>query len=486
MDRAVTLADAAFPDYRALARRAAGGFSGADRGGDPGARRPAAGNGAPGDGSANGPADRGAAADGRATARCSPRSFGRAPGWRRASTAPSRSGRPSPRPDLRRMLIPLGPVAVFGASNFPFAFSVAGGDTASALAAGCPVVVKAHPAHPGTSEMAARAVLAAADATRDAGRASSPCCTAAEAVGLALVRHPLLKAVGFTGSLRAGGRCSTRPPPGPRPIPVYAEMGSVNPVFVLPGALRERGRADRGRAGGVGDAGRRPVLHQPRPGRSAWRRRRARSVSRRPRPEDRRKAAPASCCTPASARRIVQGAARLRRPAGVRDRSARRSGDDVGRGPGRRLLHRRRDVPARRRTGGRSLRPIHAARRRRHARGRWMRSRASWKASSPRRSTAPRTTCAAVADLIAILETKVGRLLFNGFPTGVEVCPAMQHGGPYPATTDSRTTRSARRPSSASPAPLLPGRARRTCCRRAAGRQPAQYLAAGGQRSGRS
>lgn len=110
---------------------------------------------------------------------------------------------PAPRPDLRRMLIPLGPVAVFGASNFPFAFSVAGGDTASALAAGCPVIVKAHPAHPGTSEMAGRAILAAA-AALDMPNGVFSMLHGSAAISLALVAHPLLQAVGFTGSLKAG------------------------------------------------------------------------------------------------------------------------------------------------------------------------------------------------------------------------------------------------------------------------------------------
>ena len=147
---------------------------------------------------------------------------------------------PLPKPDLRRMLIPLGPVAVFGASNFPFAFSVAGGDTASALAAGCPVVVKAHPAHPGTSEMTAQAILKAAQATGMPDGVFS-LLHGTKDTGMALVTHPLLQAVGFTGSLGAGRALFDAAAQRERPIPVYAEMGSVNPVFVLPGALKERG-----------------------------------------------------------------------------------------------------------------------------------------------------------------------------------------------------------------------------------------------------
>ena len=147
---------------------------------------------------------------------------------------------PLPKSDLRRMLIPLGPVGVFGASNFPFAFSVAGGDTASALAAGCPVVVKAHPAHPGTSELTAQAVLRAANATGMPEGVFS-LLHGLKDTGMALVKHPLLQAVGFTGSLGAGRALFDAANQRECPIPVYAEMGSVNPVFVLPGALKERG-----------------------------------------------------------------------------------------------------------------------------------------------------------------------------------------------------------------------------------------------------
>ncbi len=151
---------------------------------------------------------------------------------------PDQAAQPAPRPDLRRMLVPLGPVAVFAASNFPLAFSVAGGDTASALAAGCPVVVKAHPGHPGTSVLCGQIV------DRALAAAGAPDGTFAvvhgEAVGRDLVTHPAISAVGFTGSL-TGGRaladlCASRPDP----IPFYGELGSLNPVVVTPGALADR------------------------------------------------------------------------------------------------------------------------------------------------------------------------------------------------------------------------------------------------------
>lgn len=148
---------------------------------------------------------------------------------------------PIPKPDLRRTLVPLGPVAVFGASNFPLAFSVAGGDTAAAWAAGCPVVVKAHPAHPGTSELVAAALVRAVEAVGAPPGAFSLLQGAEHDLGRRLVEHPKLAAVAFTGSL-AGGRALTRiAHQRPQPIPVFAEMGSINPVLILEGALEESG-----------------------------------------------------------------------------------------------------------------------------------------------------------------------------------------------------------------------------------------------------
>ncbi len=147
---------------------------------------------------------------------------------------------PAPRPSIRRMLFPLGPVTVFSASNFPFAFAVAGGDTASAFAAGCPVIVKGHPSHPATSELFAAAVnRAITNSGFPPGFFSLLQAEAIEA-GLALVRHPGIAAVGFTGSLRAGRALFNAASARPVPIPVYAEMGSINPVVLLPGAIAER------------------------------------------------------------------------------------------------------------------------------------------------------------------------------------------------------------------------------------------------------
>jgi alpha-ketoglutaric semialdehyde dehydrogenase len=148
--------------------------------------------------------------------------------------------KPLPRPALCRMLVPLGPVAVFGASNFPLAFSVAGGDTASALAGGNPVIVKAHPGHPGCSEMVGTAIIRAAQETQMPEGVFSLLFDDGVSIGTELVAHPGIQAVGFTGSFEGGQALCKIAAQRKTPIPVFTEMGSVNPVFLLPGALKLR------------------------------------------------------------------------------------------------------------------------------------------------------------------------------------------------------------------------------------------------------
>lgn len=150
---------------------------------------------------------------------------------------------PVSKPDLRKILIPLGPVVVFGASNFPLAYSTAGGDTASALAAGCPVIVKSHPMHAGTGEMVASAVVKAAQKTGMPNGVFSNLNSSGIEVGQILVRHPGVKAVGFTGSIRGGRALFDLAAQREEPIPVFAEMGSINPVVMMPDALRKNGES---------------------------------------------------------------------------------------------------------------------------------------------------------------------------------------------------------------------------------------------------
>jgi NADP-dependent aldehyde dehydrogenase len=345
---------------------------------------------------------------------------------------------PLPKPDLRRMLIPFGPVAVFGASNFPLAFSAAGGDTASAFAAGCPVVVKAHPAHPGTSEMVSRAIASAAAATGMPAGVFSMLHGVGHEVGTGLVKHPLTRAVGFTGSLRGGRALFDAAASRPDPIPVYAEMGSVNPVFILPGALRER--ADTIAEGlknsvmmGVGQFCTSPGL----------------AVGLR---DDNfakfsekitglfESAQPGTMLYPGILQGFEAGVKKLSAIEGLRMTQSKIE-------PNPTKTEARPDLFA---TDAKTFL-------RHHELGEEVFGPSTVVVSCDSREELERiargleghltATIHGTADdlrdhawLVAILENKVGRLLFNGFPTGVEVCPSMQHGGPYPATSDARTT----------------------------------------------
>jgi len=164
--------------------------------------------------------------------------------WVEASIDTAQPDRePLPKPDLRKLLIPLGPVVVFGASNFPLAYSTAGGDTAAAFAAGCPVIVKSHPMHAGTGELVASAIIKAVEKTGMPNGVFSNLNSSGIEVGTQLVKHPDVKAVGFTGSIRGGRALYDLAAQREEPIPVFAEMGSVNPVVMLPDALKNRGEA---------------------------------------------------------------------------------------------------------------------------------------------------------------------------------------------------------------------------------------------------
>jgi len=343
---------------------------------------------------------------------------------------------PAPRPDLRKLLVPLGPVAVFGASNFPFAFSTAGGDTASAFAAGCPVVVKGHPSHPGTSELVAQAINAAA-----AGCELPPGVFAllqgrSPELSRWLVEHPAITAVGFTGSQHVGRILCELAAARPTPIPVYAEMGSLNPVFVFEEAIEARGEGlarelagsallGAGQfctkpgllvvpAGHVGDefvarlgtayadAGARPLLNA--------------SIAERLRDDVR-------MLRRADKARVVAEGRQALGPLEVAPALVEVDWDDIDRdavlleehfGPVSvviRIAEKRfPEVVAR--LDGQLTATIHA--------------------ESPAGD--------GVGELVEQAVRKVGRLIWNGFPTGVAVTAAMHHGGPWPATSSSAHT----------------------------------------------
>ena len=343
---------------------------------------------------------------------------------------------PAPRPEIRLVQRPIGPVAVFGASNFPLAFSTAGGDTAAALAAGCPVVVKGHSAHPGTGEIVAQAIEAAIARTGVHPGVFSLIQGGSREVGHALVQHPLIKAVGFTGSL-AGGRalfdlCAARP----EPIPFFGELGSVNPMFLLPRGAEGAGRNHRPGLGGLDDRERRPALHQP-GHRGGDRRRRCRPLRRR----DRRGAGQGGAADHAD-RRHRQG---LSRRAGALCRCATRSSrllvtESSGRAATPNLFE----------TTGAHFLADHALGEEVFGPlGLVVRVGSLDEMEQIARGFDGQLTATIHMDagdldaarrLRPVLERKAGRVLVNGFPTGVEVVDSMVHGGPYPASTNFGAT----------------------------------------------
>ncbi|HXE09644.1 MAG TPA: aldehyde dehydrogenase (NADP(+)) [Acidobacteriaceae bacterium] len=345
--------------------------------------------------------------------------------------------KPVPRADLRSQKIPVGPVAVFSASNFPLAFSVAGGDTASALAAGCPVVAKAHSAHPGTSELVGRVIQkAVADQGLPEG-VFSLLVGGGATVGEALVKHPAIQAVGFTGSRRVGQHMVKLAAAREVPIPVYAEMSSINPVFLLPAALTERAeKIAQGLADsitlGTGQFCTKPgvVIGIAGPDFDRFRKAAQAAVEAK---------AATTMLTPGIHRAYCQGVTAWGKDSGVRTLSngSTTEGPYQGQpalfetkaqyflatphlldevfGPATLLVECANEaelIATARHFDGQLTATMHLA-------------------------TADHNLA---RTLIPILERKAGRIIVNGFPTGVEVCYAMVHGGPSPATSDTRAT----------------------------------------------
>lgn len=345
--------------------------------------------------------------------------------------------KPLPRVDLRLRFVPLGPVAVFGASNFPLAFSVAGGDTASAFAAGCPVVVKAHPAHPGTSELVGRAIQAAVKASKLPNGVFALVGGGSTGVGANLVANPHIKAVGFTGSRRGGLALVKIAAERREPIPVYAEMSSINPLFLLPAALKARGQAI-GRDFvaslmlGAGQFCTNPglVLAIDGPDLETF------------------LAAAAAALGEATALTMLTSGIQAAYTSGV-DRLAQHA-EVATLARGKAVVgptecqgglfattldsfladeHLRDEV-----FGGASL----VVRCKDEGDLRRVAAALEGQLTATLQMEAEDTALA--RSLLPLLESKAGRILVNGYPTGVEVGHAMVHGGPFPATSDSRST----------------------------------------------
>ncbi|RAW07767.1 aldehyde dehydrogenase (NADP(+)) [Halomonas elongata] len=344
---------------------------------------------------------------------------------------------PMPRVDLRQRHVALGPVAVFGASNFPLAFSVAGGDTASALAAGCPVVVKAHSAHPGTSELVGRAIQRAVQKCELPEGVFSLLYGSGREVGQGLVKDSRIKAVGFTGSRSGGTALMAAAQARPEPIPVYAEMSSINPVFLLPEALKSRaaalGEAFVGSLTmGAGQFCTNPGL----------------VIAEKGEGLDAFVAAAGEAVKGAAAQTMLTPGIHEAYSKGVDSLVASDKAREVARGPvgeganqcqaglfvasAKDFLA---DEALQAEVFGATSLVVECAdqdevkRVAEHLEGQLT---ATLQMDDADAETA--------RGLLPILERRAGRVMANGWPTGVEVCHAMVHGGPYPATSDSRTT----------------------------------------------
>ena len=356
--------------------------------------------------------------------------------WVEATIDTADSERQPPKPDLRKMLVPLGPVVVFGASNFPLAFSTAGGDTAAALAAGCPVIVKSHPMHAGTGELVAGAILQAAVETDMPNGIFSNLNSAGIDVGIQLVEHPGIKAVGFTGSIKAGRALYDLAAKRKEPIPVFAEMGSINPVILLPEAIHKNSSELAATYAqsitlGSGQFCTNPGLLIGLKGEELdqFVKQLGQNI------ED---TAPSSMLHPHICKNYLKNKSNTLEQAGVSIEAtvatdqknfgepaiAVTSGSNFLQNP---KLHEEVFGPFSLVVECTNLDELN-------------------KVVQQLNGQLTGTVLASEAELekydqtIKTLQNRVGRIIFNGAPTGVEVSPAMEHGGPYPASTDSRFT----------------------------------------------
>ncbi|CAM3782201.1 Alpha-ketoglutaric semialdehyde dehydrogenase [Pseudomonas reidholzensis] len=341
---------------------------------------------------------------------------------------------PLPRLDIRQCRLGLGPVAVFGASNFPLAFSTAGGDTAAALAAGCPVVFKAHSGHMATAQAVAAAIVRAAERCKMPAGVFNMIFGAG--VGEALVKHPAIQAVGFTGSLKGGRALCDMAAARAQPIPVFAEMSSINPVIVLPGALAQRGEAIAGELAasvvlGCGQFCTNPglVLGVRSAQFSAFVEQLQARIADQP---------AQTMLNAGTLRSYAHGVAQLKAHAGIRhlagaEQAAEQASPQLFQADAQLLLNA--EPLLQEEVFGPTTVVVELTDRAEllaalHALGGQLTATLLGEPDD----------LAEAGDLVALLEHKAGRLLINGYPTGVEVSDAMVHGGPYPATSDSRGT----------------------------------------------
>lgn len=344
---------------------------------------------------------------------------------------------PLPKVDIRKMLVPLGPIVVFGASNFPLAYSTAGGDTAAAFAAGCPVIVKSHPMHAGTGELVASAIINAAEKTEMPNGVFSNLNSSGIEVGITLVKHPQIKAVGFTGSISGGRALYDKAAQRPEPIPVFAEMGSINPVIILPDAAKNKGREwAKTYAGsitlGAGQFCTNPGLILGIKGSDLTNFIQVLS-------EEIVKVEPICMLHPNIIGAYESNKAKMQEQKGLQTTAS--VTRDVAVNYGRQAiatveggtfltntaLHQEVFGPFSMVVQCENAQQLEEI-------------------ISKLEGQLTGTILAEKGELenyttiVSSLQNRVGRIIFNGVPTGVEVCPSMVHGGPYPASTDSRFT----------------------------------------------
>lgn len=342
------------------------------------------------------------------------------------------------KPDIRRMLVPLGPVAVFGASNFPFAFSTAGGDTASALAAGCPVVVKSHPLHSGTGEMVSQAINKAAKKTGMPDGVFSNLNSSGIEVGQWLVKHPKIKAVGFTGSIKAGTALCKLAADREEPIPVYAEMGSVNPVVILPSALEFQAKEWAEKYAGSITAGTGQFCTNP--GLILGIKGEKLEVFIKALGQVVEKIDPTCMLHPNIKKQYDTSVSELLSQRGFTEvgKSSKEIKNNYAR---QQVIAVDGEVFLKNRTFHKEVfGPFSVVVR---CDDKDQLTEIIKKLEGQLTGTilnSEETELKDFAETVDALKSRVGRLIFNGVPTGVEVCAAMTHGGPFPATSDSKFT----------------------------------------------
>lgn len=358
--------------------------------------------------------------------------------WMEASIDTQQEKRlPIAKPDLRKMNVPLGPIVVFGASNFPLAYSTAGGDTASAFAAGCPVIVKSHAMHAGTGELVASAILKAAESTGMPNGVFSNLNSKGIDVGIQLVQHPQVKAVGFTGSIQAGRALFNIASKRPEPIPFFGEMGSVNPVIILPNELEKNGKSWASTfADSITLAAGQFCTN---PGLILGIKSKALDTFIQLLAEKTIQKTPLCMLHPAIHANFNKNKTRVSQQKGVHivDRYTDKLSTNFGAQTIASISGK--DFVENRKVHEEVFGPFSIV----------VQCKNPNELNNIAKTLEGQLTGTIIGDfkdleehtnIIESLKNKVGRIIFNGVSTGVEVCPSMLHGGPYPASTDSRFT----------------------------------------------